>query len=56
MFDFMQMHKMKSVVNTPATLCTFVLYENIKYAFQNKELLIKNIMESKRLVKTALYQ
>lgn len=36
MFDLLMMIKMKSVVNTPFTLCTLVLYENIKYALENK--------------------
>lgn len=36
MFDFILMVKMKSVVNTPFTLCTLVLFENIRYAYENR--------------------
>jgi hypothetical protein len=36
MLDFVLMLKMKSVVNTPFTLCTLVLYHNLKYAYENK--------------------
>jgi hypothetical protein len=48
MFDFLLMSKMKSVVNTPFTLCTFVLYENINYCIENKEKIYQSVQIGKR--------
>lgn len=56
MFDFLLMHKMKSVVNTPFTLCTFVLHENIKYLTENRELICKQTLECKRAYKKMLME
>lgn len=56
MFDFLQMHKMKSVVNTPFTLATLVLYENIKYMKENQEALAQKVFENKKAYKEELAQ
>lgn len=49
MFDFLLMLKMKSVVNTPFTLCTLVLYHNVKYAYENRERLYQEVVGAKRV-------
>lgn len=54
MFDFILMVKMKSVVNTPFTLCTLVLFENIRYAYENREILINNVIKCKKFHINAL--
>lgn len=54
MFDFILMVKMKSVVNTPFTLCTLILNENIRYANENKEKELKKIIECKQYHKNML--
>lgn len=56
MLDYHQMLKIKSVVNTPFTLCTLVLYENIVYATENRELLVSRIAENKRKCSKALHR
>lgn len=47
MLDFLLMLKMKSVVNTPFTLCTLVLYHNIKYALENNGKIFQQVKEAK---------
>lgn len=48
MIDYVQMKKMKSVVNTPYTLCTFILNENFKFFIQNQETILKTLHTNKQ--------
>lgn len=54
MFDFLLMLKMKSVVNTPFTLCTLVLYQNLQYAYLNKTKIYQQTVNSKRVYEKIL--
>lgn len=47
MIDYVQMKKMKSVVNTPYTLCTFILNENLKFFIGNRDSLLKVLHTNK---------
>jgi hypothetical protein len=42
------MLKMKSLVNTPFTLCALVLNQNLKYAMENKEMLEDKLKGNKK--------
>lgn len=54
MFDFLLMLKMKSVVNTPFTLCTLVLYQNLQYAYMNRAKIYQQTVNSKRVYEKIL--
>ena len=42
--------KMKSIVNTPYTLCTLALEENIKYRMANYEQISQEVIRNKEVL------